>query len=112
MSQAAAFRDIDTEEKARAWFWSERFGGKEFVCPECHEENSYWQDVRRPERRHCAVCGAEVRLRADGLIPMPLRRATTRSGRKNCDPVAGRRKCASWAIVEGDPTPSREAVNF
>jgi ISXO2-like transposase domain len=68
MSQATAFREIDTEEKARAWFWSERFGGKEFVCPECHEENSYWQDVRRPERRRCAVCGKEVRLRADGLL--------------------------------------------
>lgn len=67
MSAAQAFGEVDTEEKACAWFWSERFGGESFVCPKCEEVGSFWQH-HDPEIRDCAVCGTRVRLRAAGLL--------------------------------------------
>ena len=68
MTQARVFREIDTEDKARAWFWRERFAGKAFECPACGEEGSFWQHVSTPEIRQCASCLHVVRLRAAGLL--------------------------------------------
>ena len=68
MLAAEAFRTIDTEEKARTWFWRHRFGGKEFECPQCGEEGSFWQHQATPEIRECSVCRHVVRLRANTLL--------------------------------------------
>lgn len=67
-TQAQVLGEIDTEERARAWFWRERFEGKRFVCPSCSEVDSFWQHKRWPEIRQCSVCKHEVRLRAEGLL--------------------------------------------
>ena len=67
MSTAAAFRELDTEAKACAWFWQERFGGAVIVCPHCEEIGSYWQH-RNAEIRECSVCCTQVRRRASGLL--------------------------------------------
>ena len=68
MRAVEAFRTIDTEEKAREWFWRHRFGGKEFECPQCGEEGSFWQHRATPEIRECSVCRHVVRLRANNLL--------------------------------------------
>jgi len=28
-------KELDCEEKARAWIWLAKFDGKEFICPKC-----------------------------------------------------------------------------
>ena len=61
------FAEVDSEERARTWAWRSRFGGKDFVCPECGEEG-YWQHRGRPEVRECEICRKQVRLRAGGLF--------------------------------------------
>ncbi|NUM60319.1 MAG: transposase [Bdellovibrionaceae bacterium] len=40
---------IKTEVEARDWIWRSRFGGKDFVCPECTHEK-YWriEDIDGP----------------------------------------------------------------
>jgi len=68
MRAAEAFQAIDTEEKARDWFWRHRFEGKAFICPQCGEEGSFWQHTATPEIRECSVCRCVVRLRAGGLL--------------------------------------------
>jgi ISXO2-like transposase domain len=68
MQTADIFRKIDTEKKAREWFWQLRFGGKAFECPKCGEEGSFWQHIATPEIRECSVCCVPVRLRASGLL--------------------------------------------
>jgi hypothetical protein len=56
------FKAIRTEEQARNFVWSSRFGGKDFICPHCQHE-SFWEYVCEPEIRKCKGCFAHVRLR-------------------------------------------------
>ena len=61
------FKQVNTEEKARNLILRSRFGGKEFICPECkHEE--FYQLVSRPEIRKCKSCGHGARLRVGTLF--------------------------------------------
>lgn len=61
------FKQINTEEKARNLVWGSRFGGKDFVCPECkHEE--FYQLKTRPEIRKCKSCGHLARLRVTTIF--------------------------------------------
>lgn len=57
-------RELDSEEKARAWIWLAKFDGKEFVCPQSNNE-ACWQHHKNPEVRECKKCRFEVRLRAN-----------------------------------------------
>lgn len=59
--------EIDTEEKARQWVWKSRFGGKDFICPQCEGE-SFWQHQSRPEVRECDYCRKQIRLRAGTIF--------------------------------------------
>jgi len=61
------FKQINTEEKARNLVWASRFGGKEFICPECRHEGFY-QLVTRPEIRKCKSCGHLARLRVGTIF--------------------------------------------
>lgn len=58
---------IKTEVEARDWIWRSRFGGKDFVCPECGHEK-YWQHKARCEIRECQSCQHRLRVRAGTLF--------------------------------------------
>ena len=60
-------RELDSEEKARAWVWLAKFDGKEFVCPECGHE-TFYQHMKNPEVRECRGCHLQVRLRANTIF--------------------------------------------
>ena len=60
-------RELDSEEKARAWVWLAKFDGKEFVCPECGHE-TFYQHMKNPEVRECRGCHLQVRLRANTIL--------------------------------------------
>ena len=60
-------RELDSEEKARAWVWLAKFDGKEFVCPECGHE-TFYQHKKSPEVRECRECHLQVRLRANTIF--------------------------------------------
>ena len=60
-------RELDSEEKARAWIWLAKFDGKNFVCRGCHAEE-YYQQKKIPEIRKCKTCGLRVRLRANTIF--------------------------------------------
>lgn len=60
-------KELDSEEKARAWVWLAKFDGKLFVCPKCTGE-SYYQMKKNPEIRKCQTCGLRVRLRANTIF--------------------------------------------
>lgn len=69
-------KELDSEEKARAWVWLAKFDGQIFSCPKCQHENFY-QHKKHPEIRECKNCHFEVRLRAKTIfqnskIPMLL----------------------------------------
>ncbi len=69
-------KELDSEEKARAWVWLAKFEGKIFNCPKCQNEHFY-QHKKHPEIRECKSCHCEVRLRAKTIfqnskIPMLL----------------------------------------
>jgi hypothetical protein len=67
MKFSRILRELDSEEKARAWVWLAKFDGKEFVCPKCGAE-SFYQHRKNPEVRECKVCHFEVRLRANTIF--------------------------------------------
>lgn len=67
MKFSRILRELDSEEKARAWVWLAKFQGKEFVCPKCSAE-SYYQHRKSPEVRECKICHFEVRLRANTIF--------------------------------------------
>lgn len=56
-------KELNSEEKARAWVWLAKFDGNEFICPKCQHEEFY-QHKKYPEVRECKRCHFEVRLRA------------------------------------------------
>jgi len=60
-------RKINTEEKARDFVWKTKFGGKDFVCPDCQGEN-FWEYKNEPEIRKCQGCEKHVRLRKGTLF--------------------------------------------
>lgn len=60
-------KELDSEEKARAWIWLAKFDGKEFVCSKCGNE-SYYQHIKSPEIRDCKKCRFEVRVRANTIF--------------------------------------------
>lgn len=60
-------KELDSEEKARAWVWLAKFDGKLFICPKCTGE-SYYQMKKNPEIRKCRTCGLRVRLRANTIF--------------------------------------------
>jgi predicted RNA-binding Zn-ribbon protein involved in translation (DUF1610 family) len=60
-------RELDSEDKARAWIWLVKFDGKEFVCPRCGNE-TYYQHRKYPEVRDCKKCRFEVRIRANTIF--------------------------------------------
>jgi transposase-like protein len=67
MKFSKILRELDSEEKARAWVWLAKFDGKEFVCPECGHE-SFYQHKKNPEVRECRGCHLQVRLRANTIF--------------------------------------------
>ena len=67
MKFGTILKELDSEEKARAWIWLAKFDGKEFTCPKCHGEHYYQQKVK-PEIRKCKSCGEGVRLRANTIF--------------------------------------------
>ena len=60
-------KELDSEEKARAWVWLAKFDGKEFCCTKCGSENFY-QHKKNPEVRECKDCHFEVRIRANTIF--------------------------------------------
>jgi transposase-like protein len=60
-------RELDSEEKARAWVWLAKFDGKEFLCPNCGR-NACYQHIKNPEVRECQACHLQVRLRANTIF--------------------------------------------
>lgn len=60
-------KELDTEEKARAWIWLAKFDSKDFVCPKCFGEHYYQQKVIS-EIRKCKACGLRVRIRANTIF--------------------------------------------
>ena len=67
-------KELDSEEKARAWIWLAKFDGREFYCPKCHG-GDYFQYMKNPEIRKCKTCSLQVRLRANTIFQhskMPL----------------------------------------
>ncbi len=60
-------RELDSEEKARAWVWLAKFDGKEFVCPKCFH-GAFYQHQQNPEVRECKGCHLQVRLRANTIF--------------------------------------------
>jgi len=60
-------KELDSEEKARAWVWLAKFDGKIFSCPKCQHENFY-QHKKKAEVRECKNCHFEVRLRAKTIF--------------------------------------------
>lgn len=67
MKFSRILRELDSEEKARAWVWLAKFDGKEFVCLECGHE-SFYQHKKNPEVRECRGCHLQVRLRANTIF--------------------------------------------
>lgn len=60
-------KELDSEEKARAWIWLAKFDGKEFHCAKCAHEKFY-QHKKTPEIRECKNCHLYVRLRAHTIF--------------------------------------------
>lgn len=60
-------KELDSEEKARAWVWLAKFDGKEFCCTKCSSEDFY-QHKKNPEVRECKACHVEVRLKANTIF--------------------------------------------
>lgn len=60
-------RELDSDEKARAWVWLAKFDGKGFVCPKCGDE-AFYQHKKNPEVRECRECHLQVRLRANTIF--------------------------------------------
>jgi len=60
-------RELDSEEKARAWIWLAKFDGKDFVCPHCLGE-TYYQQKTNPEIRKCKTCGQRIRIKANTIF--------------------------------------------
>ena len=60
-------KELDSEEKARAWVWLAKFDGKIFSCLKCQHEDFY-QHKKYPEIRECKECHFEVRLRAKTIF--------------------------------------------
>ena len=67
MKSIKILKELNSEEKARAWIWLAKFDGKEFICPKCNHEN-YYQHHKYPEVRECKQCHFEVRLRANTIF--------------------------------------------
>ena len=67
MKCSKIMRELDSEEKARAWVWVAKFDGKEFDCPKCRHEEFY-QHKKSPEIRECKSCHFDVRLRANTIF--------------------------------------------
>ena len=60
-------KELDSEEKARAWVWLAKFDGKIFVCSKC-QRDQFYQHIKNPEVRECKSCHFEVRLRAKTIF--------------------------------------------
>jgi len=61
------FKTINTEEKAREWFWQARYGKKNFKCRKC--QNPTFYALRSyPEIRTCKKCDFQNRLRAGTIF--------------------------------------------
>lgn len=60
-------KELDSEDKARAWIWLVKFEGKEFICTKCGNE-AYYQHKKYPEVRDCKKCRFEVRIRANTIF--------------------------------------------
>ena len=60
-------RELESEEKARAWVWQAKFQGQEFICPKCNSQLC-WEHQKNPEIRECKTCHFEVRLRANTIF--------------------------------------------
>jgi hypothetical protein len=76
MTVAEFFKNVSTEEAARAMTWKSRFGGKDFICPHCCHEK-YYAYKCEPEIRKCRGCSVHVRLRVGTVfentkVPMLL----------------------------------------
>lgn len=67
MKFSRLLKELDSEEKARAWIWLAKFDGKNFICPEC-KGLGYYQQKKIPEIRKCKTCGFRVRLRANTIF--------------------------------------------
>ena len=67
MKFSKILKELDSEEKARAWIWLAKFDGKDFVCPKCQGEHYYQQKVN-PEIRKCKTCGLRLRIRANTIF--------------------------------------------
>lgn len=67
MKFSQLLKELDSEEKARAWIWLAKFDGKEFVCPKCAHEKFY-QHKKNPEIRECKDCHLYIRLRAHTIF--------------------------------------------
>lgn len=61
------FAEIQTEEDAIALLWKCKFGGKEFCCPSCKNENFYKIETRL-EVRTCKKCLKQNRLRSGTIF--------------------------------------------
>jgi hypothetical protein len=60
-------KELDAEEKARAWVWLAKFDGKEFTCAKCSGDKFY-QHNKNPDIRECKDCHSRVRLRANTIF--------------------------------------------
>lgn len=67
MKFGAILKELDSEEKARAWIWLAKFDGEEFICPKCYQ-NQYYQQKKISEIRKCKNCGLRVRIRANTIF--------------------------------------------
>jgi transposase-like protein len=68
MKCSKIMRELDSEEKARAWIWLAKFDGKEFICPKCEGEEFYQHKKKSPEIRECKQCHFEVRIRVNTIF--------------------------------------------
>ena len=67
MNFSQLLKELDSEEKARAWIWLAKFDGKVFHCPKCAHEKFY-QHKKNPEIRECKNCHLYIRLRANTIF--------------------------------------------
>ncbi len=67
MTFGKILKELDSDEKARAWIWLAKFDGKDFVCPGCNGEHYYQQKIK-PEIRKCKNCGMRIRIRANTIF--------------------------------------------
>ena len=67
MKCSKIMKELDSEEKARAWIWLAKFDGKEFNCPKC-DNKEFYQHKKSPEIRECKKCHFGVRLRANTIF--------------------------------------------